>query len=219
MVIQALSAKNPAWMPDMSEAEGRVRRHHKDFIIMQITTGRLKGRRIKLPGSINFRPVQGKVRKALFDILQFKLQPEHLFLDLFGGSGSIGLEAWSRGVENIWINEFDRQNFSALTKTVTGFGLEEKIKLFNLDFRQMLAQVKQDSRAFDFVYAAPPYKETGYYSEVVEFFSKEHGCLTDQGLLILEYFKEPVPIPSGLAIEKEKKYGSTGLLFLRKRRG
>jgi len=119
---------------------------------MRITTGIYRGRLIKMPESI--RPTQDKVRKAFFDILG---DIEGLsFLELFAGSGAVGIEAISRGVKELTLVENNRECLTVIkenmqTLNITGFNL------LPLGVEKVIPRFYTDKRAFDVIFLDPPY--------------------------------------------------------------
>lgn len=119
---------------------------------MRITTGQYKGRLIKVPRGI--RPTQDKVRKAIFDILG---DIEGLsFLELFSGSGAVGLEAASRGVKELVLVESDRTCQQVLKKNIESL----KLKACELNPQQAdmaIRRLYKEKRRFDIIFLDPPY--------------------------------------------------------------
>lgn len=186
---------------------------------MRILAGRLKGRNVELKGSINFRPALALVRKALFDILRPSISSNQVFLDLFGGSGCVGIEAYSRGIDHVWINELDRGNFGSILENLRRFGIDPNFRLMNRDFRAVLDSIKSEQVVFDYVFAAPPYDDKDFYPEIVRFFSENKTLLSNSGFLILEY-RRRTPIDTlDFEVVKDNSYGDTKLMLLRHRRG
>ena len=183
---------------------------------MKIFGGRLKGRSIKVNKHIDFRPALGVVREAVFDILQFKIEPQDLFLDLFGGTGGIGIEAYSRGIDTVYINELDGENFNFIKGNVENFKIEENIQVFNKDFRNMLDYILNNNIVFDYIYIAPPYKEREFYAVILDFFKKHPQLLHPHSLLFVEYHRRTRLDFSGYTVYKDKKYGATKLTILKK---
>jgi 16S rRNA (guanine(966)-N(2))-methyltransferase RsmD len=185
---------------------------------MRILAGRLKGRNVEPKGSINYRPALAIVRKALFDILRPSISPSQRFLDLFGGSGCVGIEAYSRGIDDVWINELDRGNFSAILENLRKLGIESSFRLMNRDFRAVLDSIKSDRVKFDYVFTAPPYDNQEFYPEIVRFFSENKSLLSGSGYLILEYRRRTPIVTLDFEIVKDNTYGDTKLMFLQHRR-
>ena len=123
---------------------------------MRINSGEYKYRSIEVPE--NARPTTEKVREAVFSILIGKVEGA-LVLDLFAGSGSLGLEALSRGAKHCVFNEGDRKNYKILQKNIKNCKAQEKSSTFNNDFRKSLTLANKE---FDLIFVDPPYR-AGYY--------------------------------------------------------
>ena len=179
---------------------------------MRITSGRLKGRVLKIPKGI--RPTQEKVRKALFDILG---DVEGLaFLELFAGSGAVGLEALSRGARALVLVEFNRDSVQAIEENVKRLKVKD-CWLYPGAVERTLPLLQQKGQRFDIIFLDPP-----YYQE----FSKKalqmlgaYDILAPDGLLAIQHFKrDELPKVSGeFILVKEAKYGDTVLSFYRKK--
>jgi len=183
---------------------------------VRIISGRLKGQRLILPRVVNFRPIQSVTRKAIFDSLQFLLKPEHFFLDLFGGSGSVGFEAFSRGIENVLVVESDHKNFEAIQKTAKKFKTGPGFIILNMDFRDALSYSLNKGWVFNYIFCAPPYKKKEYYDIVLNFLRNNPNFLASDGLLILESNKKFEPDISGFDKIRDKVYGIARVISLKK---
>lgn len=176
--------------------------------------GRLKGRVLKIPDEAGCRPMLGIARKALFDILAPRMGPSTAFLDLFGGTGSVGIEAWSRGSDDVTINELERDRHRWIGENLKALGIADSVRLHQFDFREMLAFAARNGLSFDLVFAAPPYKDTEFYAAVLGFFRRNPACLRPGGLLVLEHHVKFRPETSGFGVFRDSRYGTTELLFL-----
>jgi 16S rRNA (guanine(966)-N(2))-methyltransferase RsmD len=128
---------------------------------MRIAGGLLKGRRLVVPKE-HIRPTQEKVREALFSILGEKLEGAD-FLDLFAGSGAVGIEAWSRGASNVCLVDSSRRVLDVLKKNVLEL-CDDTVEVVSGDVLNVLKK-KIAGRQFDIIFADPPYSR-GQKSEV-----------------------------------------------------
>lgn len=159
------------------------------------------------------RPTQNKVRKALFDILG---NIEGLsFLDLFAGSGAIGLEALSRGVADLTLVEHNRDCLLAIKKNVESL----KLKACNLYPKEATLAIKflhKDKRKFDIIFLDPP-----YYQDLAKKILQTISCydiLAPNGLIVVQHFKkDSLPESMGvLTLFRKARYGDTILSFYKK---
>ncbi|MCH9614615.1 MAG: Ribosomal RNA small subunit methyltransferase D [Chlamydiia bacterium] len=164
---------------------------------MRITGGRLKGRQIKTPSSKTTRPTQEKVREAVFNMLQFEIEGA-TFLDIFAGSGAVGIEALSRGAKSATFIESDRSAANILKSNLNAFELNAKVIVKDA------ALIVPKLPAFDIVFLDPPY---GVKLLDLANLVKPNGTLLYES-------SEKIEIP-GLSLKKTKKFGDTYLhIFL-----
>lgn len=174
---------------------------------MRINSGRFKYRKLEIPESA--RPTTEKVREAVFSMLIGKVEGATV-LDLFAGSGSLGLEALSRGAEFCVFNEGDRKNYKVLKNNIENCKAEEISSTYNNDFRKALILA---NREFDIIFVDPPYRE-GYYGEVFELV-EEYGLLADGGVIVAEHLNDNELSDNMLSFSrtKHKRYGTIGVDF------
>src|SRR5690242_6835492 len=124
---------------------------------MRVVTGEAKGRRLKSPKTLGTRPIMDRVKTALFDILSTDVE-EARFLDLFGGTGSVGIEALSRGAAQATFIEMNFKVLKVLRENLQITGLADRAKTLHSDsFKFLQAElVGNPGPAFDIIYVAPP---------------------------------------------------------------
>ena len=191
---------------------------------MRISGGVAKGRRTateKLPGSKapeeRLRPTSSKVREALFDIIRNRLESAH-FVDLYAGSGTVGLEALSRGAEQVVFVEPDKLRTMMIQKNIESLGFSGNASISRTDAEKFLEKAELESSGYDILFLDPPYR-----SEEVEKVLPLIGSskiLNDDGLVIVEHFiKKTLPRIAGrLILSKQYRYGDTMLTLYRKDR-
>lgn len=196
---------------------------------MRITGGTLCGRRLRVPG-VGVRPTQDKVRQALFSILGATVDGSR-FLDLFAGSGGVGLEAWSRGAENVVWVERDRKVFNVLeynVQTLCGDGNA----VICSDVKRFLKNTVLSTN-FDIIFADPPYgvkkegrasvqsgggnkKETEKRGWLPSLLTMLYGSnlLAESGVFVMEMGGgDELFADDGWKITADKRYGDTRLCF------
>jgi 16S rRNA (guanine(966)-N(2))-methyltransferase RsmD len=171
---------------------------------MRILTGKYKGKPLKMPKGI--RPTQNKVRKAIFDILG---DVEGLsFLELFAGSGAVGLEALSRGVAELVLVENSRQNLPIIRANIEMFSLSN-YELLPMEAEEAIGILAKNKRKFEIIFLDPPYYQ-GLPKKTLQLLS---ACdiLAAAGFIIIQHFtKDNLPDEmGGLILLKRYKYGST----------
>ncbi len=181
---------------------------------MRIVAGTRKGMLIKNIDGESTRPTRSIVREALFNILYTKVV-DSKFLDLFAGSGAIGIEALSRGASVAYFSDNNPKCFKVLKENIEKTRLSDQAKIFNSDYKLVLKKLQGDK--FDIIYVDPPY-HTGLGIDAIQKIS-EYDMLSEDGIIILEAdTKEEVPEFIGVYERYDlKKYGRNVLnLFRRK---
>ena len=144
----------------------------------------------------------------MFNILQFKIF-DKTFLDLFCGTGAVGIEALSRGAKSVTFNDADRKSIEVLKKNLAKLKVEEPFTVKNND---AISFLKTCVDKFDFIYIDPPYKtDLG-----MEALSVVSGAIADGGIVIFEDEKPFSSQIDGLKIVDERKYGRIHLTFFEK---
>lgn len=150
---------------------------------MRIISGKFKGRTITSPNSKFIRPMTDRVRVTLFDILTNKIDFDGIkVLDLYSGSGSLGLEALSRGASSIHFVEKNFLIYKNLIKNIESIAVESQCKIFNMEALKFSRLENQEK--YDLILADPPFFKDDIY-EVVENLLA-NNFLTENGLIIIQ---------------------------------
>jgi 16S rRNA (guanine(966)-N(2))-methyltransferase RsmD len=181
---------------------------------MRITGGEFLNRRLLVPRGAATRPTTDKVRQALFNILGERTAGSR-FLDLFAGSGAVGLEALSRGARSAVFVEGARPALEALRMNLRALEAEERGRVLPLDWRAALKRLQAEGAPFDLVFADPPYRMSSSRSGENSLFRHfPRAILRPGGLLILESFaRDQEPAEEGLRLFRRAEYGQTALSF------
>jgi 16S rRNA (guanine(966)-N(2))-methyltransferase RsmD len=179
---------------------------YKRSLKMKITSGEYKYRNIEIPRGI--RPTTEKVREAIFSMVREWI-PGGVILDLFAGSGAIGLEALSRGADKCYFCESNRQNYRILLSNISNCKAGDKAQVFNCDYKSALDRINEK---LDAVIMDPPYVQTDYYDEAFALL-QERELLDEGSIVVAEHlYDNPLLQTYGnLTRIKEKKYGSIGV--------
>jgi 16S rRNA (guanine966-N2)-methyltransferase len=176
---------------------------------MRIISGTARGRQIDAPEGRNTRPTLDKVKEALFGSIQFDI-PGSRVLDLFSGSGNLGLEAISRGAEQAVLNDSSAECVRFIKKNAEKMGFLDRSVIMQRDYAACLAFLK-DKPPFDFIFIDPPYQRDLAKPAVEQIFAL--GLLAQGGRIIIERdAKDDTAYPGRLLAVK--KYGATELVFL-----
>ena len=183
---------------------------------MRIISGTARGTNLYTLEGKETRPTLDRVKESLFNIIQNKIQ-DSIFLDLFSGSGAIGLEAVSRGAKKSILCDRSKDAIKIIKNNTQKTHLENKVEIFNKDFKELL---KSDIKKIDIVYIDPPYK-TDYIFESLKIIT-ENNNLNEDGLIILETDEKDRILNQidKLKIEviDQRKYGRAHLIFLKELR-
>ncbi len=164
---------------------------------LRIIGGEYRNRILKTPKGEQTRPTLAVMRKAVFDILQSQVENAH-FLDLYAGSGAMGLEALSRGAAHATFVETDREAFRCITENARTLLAQDKCTFISYDVLLALKKLAKEEKKYDIVYVDPPYAPAAklrLLQEVLLFFDA-HPLLNAGGRLFLEEAS-----PSTLKIE------------------
>ena len=178
---------------------------------MRIVSGAVRGRRLITPDGMDIRPTTDKVKEAMFSILQFDL-PGRRVLDLFAGTGQLGLEALSRGAKSVTFTDSSKKAVSLVQRNIALTGLGAQAKTVCGDAFSFL---RSTDERFDLVILDPPYDQ-GLCEEAIALLP---GVLTDDAIVICETRPaEPLPAAVGvLPLFREYHYSNIKLTVYRKR--
>lgn len=179
---------------------------------MRIISGKYKGRSIDGYNIDGTRPTMDRVKESLFAILQNKLS-NSICLDLFAGSGNLGLEALSNGAKECYFVDNNRIAIEKIKKNIQTIKIEEKTIVIHDDFIKALQNLKKDNIKFDLIFLDPPYKDN--LINVAIKLINESDILNNDGYIVCEFENEYIDTINYLAI-KEKKYGSKKIIILKK---
>ncbi|MFO0705975.1 MAG: 16S rRNA (guanine(966)-N(2))-methyltransferase RsmD [Nitrospira sp.] len=177
---------------------------------MRVIAGTHRGRRLRGPEGTALRPTSDRVREALFSILGNRL-PDSRVLDLYAGTGAIGIEALSRTAAHVTAVESQAASLKLLRHNVKECGMVEQVSIEARTVRQFLARPELWAGPYDIVFADPPYEMT---HELEEIFSTVAPALTTPGAwLVVEHAsKSSLPDQLGTAaFSKRYRYGDTSL--------
>lgn len=191
---------------------------------MRITGGTLRGRTLKTPTDRSVRPTSDKVRQALFNILGERVVDARV-LDLFAGSGSLGLEALSRAAAHATFVEKDHRALKVIHENVEVLGVAERATLRRLDFVARPERLRDPAGSFDVVFLDPPYRMSeeiepdSKLGRLLEAIWREDIAAAD-ALVVLEHRKRAKIFGDWrhFQISDVRSYGDTSLTFLESRK-
>jgi len=173
---------------------------------MRVVSGTRKGKTLKaVPGS-STRPTTDKVKEAIFNMIGPYFDGG-IGLDLFAGSGSLGIEALSRGAEKVIFVDKNGLAIQTIHENIENCQLKEQAEIYRNDAERALKAIQKRELAFDFIFLDPPYKKQQLV-KLLEMISKE-SLLAEKGVIVCEHGSE-IQLPElvgNLGVRKAEKYG------------
>ncbi len=165
---------------------------------MRVISGKYKGRRLKGFDIEGTRPTMDRVKESLFGMIQDRILGS-VCLDLFAGSGALGIEALSNGASSCDFIDHNRISINTIFENTKN--MDEDFSVINCDYKKYLKSV---SKKYDVIFLDPPY-DKNLISKVL-LYIEQYELLNDGGIVVCEYEKEN--IVTNLKLVKEKSYGS-----------
>jgi 16S rRNA (guanine(966)-N(2))-methyltransferase RsmD len=193
---------------------------------MRVVTGAAKGRKLKGPKTPGTRPIIDRVKTALFDILSWRVEDAR-FLDLFAGTGGVGIEALSRGAASATFIEMSLPIVKLIRENLEITGLSERAEVLHMDSFKFLhnhasqATNNVGGRVYDMIYVAPPqYHEMAARALGI---LDSSPLLAENGLVMVQIHPKERPGVVAVPLNRleqtdERRYGSTLLLFYKVRK-
>jgi 16S rRNA (guanine966-N2)-methyltransferase len=177
---------------------------------MRVVSGNLKGRYLKAVPGNSTRPTTDKVKEAIFNMIGPYFSGG-LGLDLFAGSGSLGIEALSRGLDKVIFVDMDRKAVQVINENVRELGLEGKSEIYRNEASRALKAIIKRELSFDYIFLDPPYKKQQLL-KLIELISG-HNLLKDEGAIVCEHGSD-IQLPEsigGLLQTRHEEYGIIGI--------
>lgn len=178
---------------------------------IRIIAGKAKGRKLKMVPGDSTRPITDRVKEALFNIIRLDL-PGGSFLDLFAGTGSVGIEALSQGAKFVRFLDRNRKAIEIIHENLNSSGLSDGAEVLQMDAFALLG--RKADKAFDYVYVAPPqYKDM--WKKALHTVDEHPGWLVSDGWVIAQIDPKEYEILEleHLSEFDQRKYGNTLLVF------
>lgn len=184
---------------------------------MRVIAGTARRLPLAAPEGKDTRPTTDRIKETLFNMIQDEI-PGSLFLDLFSGSGAIGIEALSRGAERAWLVEFGREPLKCIRTNLAKTRLDGQAVVLPIEVTYAISKLEKEGKQFDIIYADPPYAKK-FEAKLVQMLARS-GIVKEGTLVILEsaldtavdYVDEDV-----FELERVKQYKTNQHVFLRVR--
>jgi 16S rRNA (guanine966-N2)-methyltransferase len=184
---------------------------------MRVIAGKARSISLVTVKGMETRPTTDRIKETLFNMIQYDV-PNATFLDLFSGSGAIGIEALSRGAEHAYFVEKNKEAIRCIETNLKKCKLEEDATVMAVDYMNALKQLEREKVTFDLVFMDPPYNHE-FEKAVLIFLAKSDLIDKDSTVIVeasldtrMDYLEE-----LELEVIKEKKYKTNKHIFVRKR--
>lgn len=177
---------------------------------MRVITGTARGRKLIAPEGIDVRPTKDSVKEAIFSAIQFEIEGSTV-LDLFAGSGQLGIEAVSRGAKKAYLVDSSQNSIKFIKQNVSHVGFDSQCEIVNMPNSAFL---RTTGEKFDIALLDPPYEKSLIQRSLPALTER----MNDTGVIVCEHEPDcrlPEEV-NGFVITKSKKYGKSSLTFYRK---
>ncbi len=178
---------------------------------VRVISGSARGLKLNTPGDDRVRPTTDRVKESMFNIVQDWVYDSQV-LDLFAGSGALGIEALSRGASQAVFCDNSLDSIKIIKSNIEKARVVDRSQIVSGDFKRCLRDMEAKNQSFDMIFVDPPYYK-GLFEEVLDTI-RACKILKKDGIVIVEHdAKRPIGQVEGLEVYKEKKYGITMLTF------
>ncbi len=180
---------------------------------MRIIAGKYSSRKLETKKGNTTRPTLDKVKEAIFSSLGSYFDGGY-GLDLYAGSGAVGLEGLSRGLDFVYFSDNDREACQIIKKNIEALSVHEQTKVYPVSDMKMLKIMKEEGIQFKFVYIDPPYKKQKNL-QILQYLD-ENNLIQESGVVVIESLKEETYQCENLQrlkYHKEAIYGITKITY------
>ena len=178
---------------------------------MRVISGSARGKKLQCVEGIDIRPTLDRVKESVFNMIAFDI-PDTCVLDLFSGSGALGIEALSRGAKHCVFVDSSSKSISVTKKNITDTRFDDYSDVVTSD---SIEYINKTNKKFDLIFIDPPYESDLYEKSLSAI--KSSNILNPDGMIVLEYDTEITPDfkTDGFEIIKDKKYGRVKILIMK----
>lgn len=189
---------------------------------MRVISGKARGTKLNTIESIKTRPTLDRVKESLFNIIQSEIL-DAVVLDLFAGSGALGIEALSRGANKAIFCDNNSDAIKIISENLNKTHLFDKAELYNMDYKKMVKlwkdNLKNHNSEFDIIFVDPPYKLD--YAVTAIKLILDNQILKPNGKIIIETDEserdlKELELIKGIKIYDTRKYGRASLIFVKR---
>ena len=175
----------------------------KNRYLLRVISGKYRGKGIISPKNYSVRPTSQRVKESFFNIIRTNLYGKS-FLDVFSGTGQMGIEAISNGATAVFVDA----DVALIKDNISSVLNDERLEIYRGDFKDVLINLRNSNRKFDFIFADPPYDD-GLYDDIIKY---SIPLLSEYGVLVLEHSSDYKI--NNENITDSRVYGSRSLTFL-----
>lgn len=183
---------------------------------MRVISGSARGTKLDTIDSLNTRPTLDRVKESLFNIISRNIEEETVVLDLFSGSGSIGIEFLSRGCKKVYLCDKSHEAITIIKKNLQKTRFTDLAVTIEKDYKKCLQDLAKQNVKFDIIFLDPPY-ESNVAIEATKLIVSLN-LLSDNGKIIIETDQEQRELKGleklNLKVYDSRKYGRVSLIFL-----
>lgn len=182
---------------------------------MRIIAGKFKGRKLDFPKGPDIRPTQDRVREALFNVIAQYVAGARV-LDLFSGSGALGIEALSRKAKDVTFVDNNPKCISIIKSNLANINIKLGVNILKMDVLKAINILSQKGKVFDIIFLDPPYHSDLLKKTLIKL--SQYDIVSQNNLIIAEHFKKGnlTDTVRGISRYTQKQYGDTMLSFYRK---
>ena len=160
---------------------------------MRVIAGEYRSRVLQAPRGMATRPTSDRLRETLFNVLAARVEGAR-FVDLYAGSGAVGIEAISRGAEFVWFAEKAPAAVAAIRANLSKLKIAGGSALADRGARRLLDEMLKKPRAAEIVFLDPPYDEAEEYRATLEFLARHHAELLSDGAVVIAEHARKQPL-------------------------
>ena len=179
---------------------------------LRVISGKARGLKLDSPKNQDVRPTTDRVKESLFNIINPYIRESNI-LDLFAGTGSLGIECLSRGAKNCVFVDKSKDSINIIKSNVKKARVENESTILNIDFKDAVKRLSSQNQKFDVIFMDPPYYEN-MFIECLKIID-ELTLVYEDGIIVVEHDTKDLLDESigNLVKSRDKKYGNTTLTF------
>lgn len=179
---------------------------------MRVITGIAKGHKLKAPKGLNTRPTTDRIKETIFNIIN--VYPDDIVLDLFSGSGSVGIEFLSRGAKKCFFIDNDTSSYKTIIENIEKTKLKDKSETYKLNYTNALNVLKNKNIKLHYIFLDPPYSKDLINQSII--LIDEYNLLAEDGIIIAEHEKElKLDCFKNKYVINTRNFGDTSVSFLK----